>query len=225
LSLITLQKRNYLAVFDMDGVLTTNRSSWRIIHETLGTDNRVNYDLYLSGKISYREFMLRDINDWLGVKPDITREFILSIVRRIELREGLINFIEHLSNSGFVTAIVSGGLYILAELINQKVSFDEIMANELLFDSSGHLLRDGKIMVVPAQKGDNVRDLQKKYSIPKERTVAVGDTQNDFSMFKESQYSILLNPEDNRTNPYGKTIFSESLKGLDYDILSSLGIL
>ena len=68
-------------------------------------------------------------------------------------------------------------------------------------------------------------NFQKKYSIPKGRTVAVGDTQNDFSMFKESQYSILLNPEDNRTNPYGKTIFSESLKGLDDDILSSLGIL
>ena len=168
--------------------------------------------------------MLRDINDWLSIKPDITREFILSVMERIELRDGLINFIEHLSNSGFVTAIVSGGLYILAEMINKKVSFDEILANELLFDSSRHLLRDGNIMVVPEQKGDNVRDLQKKYSIPKERTVAVGDTPNDFSMFKESHFSILLNPDDNYTNPFGKTIFSQSLKGLDDDILSSLGV-
>jgi phosphoserine phosphatase len=222
--LIELKKGNYLAVLDMDGVLTTNRSSWKIIHDTLGTDNRVNYNLYLSGKISYREFMLRDIDEWLKAKPDITREFILSIVKRIELRDGLLNFMERLNKSGFITAIVSGGLYILAELLNQKVSFDEIYANQLLFDSSGRLLRDGNIMVIPTQKGINVKDLQKKYSIPKEKTVSIGDTLNDFSMFTESHYSILLNPEENNKNPYGKTIFSESLLGLEEDILWMFGI-
>lgn len=219
-----MKKGNYLAVLDMDGVLTTNRSSWKIIHDTLGTDNRVNYNLYLSGKISYREFMLRDIDEWLKAKPDITREFILSIVKRIELRDGLLNFMERLNKSGFITAIVSGGLYILAELLNQKVSFDEIYANQLLFDSSGRLLRDGNIMVIPTQKGINVKALQKKYSIPKEKTVSIGDTLNDFSMFTESHYSILLNPEENNKNPYGKTIFSESLLGLEEDILWMFGI-
>ena len=222
--MIKLKKGNYLAVLDMDGVLTTNRSSWKIIHDTLGTDNRVNYNLYLGGKISYREFMLRDIDEWLKAKPDITREFILSIVKRIELRDGLLNFMERLNKSGFITAIVSGGLYILAELLNQKVSFDEIYANQLLFDSSGRLLRDGNIMVIPTQKGINVKDLQKKYSIPKEKTVSIGDTLNDFSMFTESHYSILLNPEENNKNPYGKTIFSESLLGLEEDILWMFGI-
>lgn len=217
-------ERNYLAVFDMDGVLTTNRSSWRIIHETLGTDNRINYEFYLNGKISYREFMLRDINDWLKAKPDITEEFILSIVRKIELRDGLIYFMNSLKHFGFRTAIVSGGLYMLAQLINEQISFDEIMANQLLFDKSGRLLRDGNIMVVPTEKGRNVRALQNKYSIPRERTVAIGDTKNDFSMFTESYYSILLNPEDNAENPYGKTVISDSLRGLDEDIILAFGI-
>lgn len=217
-------ERNYLAVFDMDGVLTTNRSSWRIIHETLGTDNRNNYGFYLNGKISYREFMLRDINDWLKAKPDITEEFILSIVRKIELRDGLIYFMNRLKHFGFRTAIVSGGLYMLAQLINEQISFDEIMANQLLFDKSGRLLRDGNIMVVPTEKGRNVRALQNKYSIPRERTVAIGDTKNDFSMFTESYYSILLNPEDNAENPYGKTVISDSLRGLDEDIILAFGI-
>lgn len=217
-------EQNYLAVFDMDGVLTTNRSSWRIIHETLGTDNRINYEFYLNGKISYREFMLRDINDWLKAKPDITEEFILSIVRKIELRDGLIYFMNRLKHFGFRTAIVSGGLYMLAQLINEQISFDEIMANQLLFDKSGRLLRDGNIMVVPTEKGRNVRALQNKYSIPRERTVAIGDTKNDFSMFIESYYSILLNPEDNAENPYGKTVISDSLRGLDEDIILAFGI-
>ena len=217
-------EQNYLAVFDMDGVLTTNRSSWRIIHETLGTDNRINYEFYLNGKISYREFMLRDINDWLKAKPDITEEFILSIVRKIELRDGLIYFMNRLKHFGFRTAIVSGGLYMLAQLINEQISFDEIMANQLLFDKSGRLLRDGNIMVVPTEKGRNVRALQNKYSIPRERTVAIGDTKNDFSMFTESYYSILLNPEDNAENPYGKTVISDSLRGLDEDIILAFGI-
>lgn len=208
----------------MDGVLTTNRSSWRIIHETLGTDNRINYEFYLNGKISYREFMLRDINDWLKAKPDITEEFILSIVRKIELRDGLIYFMNRLKHFGFRTAIVSGGLYMLAQLINEQISFDEIMANQLLFDKSGRLLRDGNIMVVPTEKGRNVRALQNKYSIPRERTVAIGDTKNDFSMFTESYYSILLNPEDNAENPYGKTVISDSLRGLDEDIILAFGI-
>ena len=208
----------------MDGVLTTNRSSWRIIHETLGTDNRINYEFYLNGKISYREFMLRDINDWLKAKPDITEEFILSIVRKIELRDGLIYFMNRLKHFGFRTAIVSGGLYMLAQLINEQISFDEIMANQLLFDKSGRLLRDGNIMVVPTEKGRNVRALQNKYSIPRERTVAIGDTKNDFSMFTESYYSILLNPEDNAENPYGKTVISHSLRGLDEDIILAFGI-
>lgn len=214
----------YLAIFDMDGVLTTTRSSWRIIHETLGTDNRINYDLYLSGKISYREFMIRDITEWLDAKPDLCASDINAILSRIEIREGTIEALNLLRDYGFVVAVVSGGLDMLAEMINLSFRFDKILANKLSFDKRGNLIRDGEIMVNPTAKGINVNDLIEQYSVGRENTVSIGDTPNDESMFRVTQRSILINPDDNYLNPFGTTIFSEDLLVVAEQILKEFRI-
>ena len=219
-----MASNRYLAIFDMDGVLTTTRSSWRIIHEALGTDNRINYDLYLSGKISYREFMIRDITEWLTAKPDLNADDITAILSGIEIRRGTIEALNLLREYGFVVAVVSGGLYMLAEIINRSFKFDKILANRLLFDVKGKLVRDGQIMVNPTAKGINVNDLIERYSIGKENTVSIGDTPNDESMFRVTRRSILVNPEDNYMNPFGTTILAEDLLVVAEQILKDFRI-
>ncbi|MHB8361200.1 MAG: HAD-IB family phosphatase [Thermoplasmataceae archaeon] len=216
--------KKYLALFDMDGVLTVTRSSWRIIHEELGTDNRVNFNLYLSGSISYKEFMIRDINQWLEAKPDLNKDYITYILNRIKLRIGFLDCMNELKSAGFIIGIISGGLYMLSEKLNNYFEFDEIQANKLMFDKNDVLLMDGEIQVVPSQKGRNVSDIMKKFAIKKENTISVGDSETDISMFKETQYSILMNPEPYFHNPIGKTIYTDDLRTISDDIMKTFNL-
>ena len=64
---MVLQNRKFrpLIVFDMDGVLVEERSSWRRIHNHLGTDNEDSFFAYMRGDINDLEFMAKDIKRWL----------------------------------------------------------------------------------------------------------------------------------------------------------------
>ena len=53
-------------LFDLDGTLVKEISSWRSIHKFFGTEDGVSSNLkaYELGKIDYEEFMRRDIALW-----------------------------------------------------------------------------------------------------------------------------------------------------------------
>ncbi len=191
-----------LALFDMDGVLTSHRSSWRAVNEFLGTDNSANLKAYRGGNISYHEFIKRDTALWLSAKADLKNSDIISVMSEISLTKGINAATKRLREEGLLLSIVSGGLSELADIIRKIGLFDEVYANKLRYDSSGTLLPDGEPVVLPEQKDIIVRKLQQKYSIPKERTAAVGDARIDLSMFKESKYSISFNSTEPEINAY-----------------------
>ena len=60
-----------LVCFDMDGTLTRVRSTWKWIHECLGTSNEEGYKAFINQEITEREFMRSDIGTWKKVKPDL----------------------------------------------------------------------------------------------------------------------------------------------------------
>ena len=199
-------KFDKLAVFDMDGVLTTHRSSWWAVNQHLGTDNTANLKAYRSGEISYREFILRDTEMWLSAKPDISRSDIHSIMSGIHLTSGIREATSYLSRRGFVVSIVSGGLSELSEMVCMEGRFDEVFTNRLTYDEEGQLLPGGEPVVLPGRKDLQVRLLQERYGIPPERTVAVGDAKIDLSMFVQTKYSISFNAMESEINAYSDIV-------------------
>ena len=103
-----------LTVFDMDGIFTKEKSSWRIIHNEFGIDNSDLVKLYIDGKITDEHFFNEDIRRWRdqGVK----KSDIIRTLEKTPLTYGTQKCIEFFKTIG-KTAIISCGIDILAKRI------------------------------------------------------------------------------------------------------------
>ncbi|MGA1821137.1 MAG: HAD-IB family phosphatase [Thermoplasmatota archaeon] len=183
-----------LIVFDMDGVLVKPRSSWRVIHDHFGVDNEESYELYMRGMIDDMEFMRRDISIWKGIDPGLSLRDIRTILSRTPRMGSLEASVNLLRDAGASTAIVSGGIDILAEILNSGALFDHVIANGLDFDARSLLSGEGILRVPLRDKGVGLRKiLDGGYFEP---VVSLGDSHVDASMFSLSDLSVAFRPMD-----------------------------
>lgn len=185
-----------LVVFDMDGVLADVESSWVYVHRRFGVNNDHSLHAYLRGEISDLEFIGRDIALWKGKDPDVTSADIRKIVSDIPLMPGAAETVRRLREMGFMTAIVSAGIDLLAELIAKKLPFDAHLANGLEEDSSGRLSGEGILRVRLADKGAAVEEVQRLLGVAVEDTVSIGNSRYDITMFERSRLGIAFLPSD-----------------------------
>lgn len=192
-----MSKKAYrLAVFDMDGVLTSNPSSWEFVHRSFGVDNSANFRLYRQGKLPYIEFLRSDVSLWIQKNGPISADHIIGILDQIPLRKGISETVTLLRERGIRSAIVSGGIYWLAEKIARTTEFVSIYANKIKTDSSNFLIPDGEVMVEPGRKDIAIREIQRTLGIGAGETISIGDTSQDVAMFRNSAISIAFNPVD-----------------------------
>ncbi|MBS3773122.1 MAG: HAD-IB family phosphatase [Candidatus Thermoplasmatota archaeon] len=177
-----------LVAFDMDGVLVDMISSWHHVHTCLGTDNAATAEAYRNGDIDSQEFMDRDLALW---RQQHTRNDIASLFRRIDYMPGIHDTMQQLSTAGVTTAIVSGGLDMLAERIAQDVGIDHVLANGISQD-----MQQGILRVPPKKKDKSLRGLARRLSIRRQNIVAVGNSKYDVAMFRVSGLGIAFNPCD-----------------------------
>lgn len=187
-----------IVVFDMDGVLVRVDSCWLVLHRHFGADPlkvQENAGLWVSGKISYVEWMRRDVRLWErgGRLPHID-----------EVREGLRGCpyvknarftIQELKKRGYVTALVTCGLDVLAKRIQRDHGFDYVYSNSLVVGEDGFLTGDGIGRVDPLKKGEILRDLSQKLGLPLSRFAVIGDTKYDISMFDGIGLRIAFDPK------------------------------
>ena len=188
-----------LVCFDMDGTLTTQRSSWGWVHDVYEVDNGESYYAFCSGEIDEPEFMRRDIALWKNADPDVTIDKISRIFRTMPLTEGIQETVAALKSEGMRCVIVSGGIDIAAKMIADEFGFDSYIADSLETSEGGRLTGEGIMNVDLRDKGINVREFQKKYGTDKDRTVSIGNSFTDIGMFRNSGLSIAFNPIDEMT--------------------------
>ncbi len=207
-----------LAVFDMDGVLTQPVSSWEYVHRKLGVDNTGNLSSYRNGTMNYIDFLKSDVKLWLDRLGPTSAETVIRILDEIPLRGGISLTINTLKERGIKTAIISGGIYWLAEKIGKGYGFDEIYANHIKTDSLDNLLPDGIVMVDPKHKDHTIRELQDRLKVEPEETISVGDTLQDVAMFRNSGLSVAFNPVEETVSARARF----TLKGNDLSELLKL---
>ncbi len=193
--------RDYdLVCFDMDGTLTTVRSSWRWVHDCFGVDNEPAYQAFINGEIDESEFMRRDIGLWMSAKPGVTVSDIAKIFQTIPLIDGIQETVACLEDNGIRCVIVSGGIDLAAKMLADEFGFDDYIADSLCSDEQGRLTGEGIRNLDLRDKGINVRQFIEKYGTTKERTVSIGNSFTDIPMFKNSGLSIAFNPTDPYTS-------------------------
>jgi phosphoserine phosphatase len=185
-----------LVAFDMDGVLVDHASSWTWVHEHFKVDNEASLVAYIEGRIDDREFMRRDIEKWLSIRSDLCLEDIDEILRPVPVIPGIKETVSMLRSKGMRCVIVSGGLDMAARRIAEQNGFDDHIANSLACDENGRLTGEGVLRVELTNKRRALERFQEKYGVPAERTVAIGNSFVDVSMFSASGLSIAFNPID-----------------------------
>lgn len=185
-----------LVAFDMDGVLVDHSSSWTWVHEHFKVDNEASLVDYIEGRIDDLEFMRRDIELWLGLKNDLRIQEIEEILRPLPVIQGIKATVEALHDRGMRCVIVSGGLDMAARRIAQENGFDDHIANSLACDREGRLTGEGVLRVELTDKRSALKRFQRRFGVPEHRTVAIGNSFVDVSMFTASGLSIAFNPID-----------------------------
>lgn len=185
-----------LVLFDMDGVLTDTISSWKYIHDYFKTSNERSVNEYLRGKIDDMEFIKRDVSLWREDGKPIARDKLVQLLSNISLMKGAEQCMTALKDHNISTAIVSAGLYILAEKVAKKLDIDYVFANDIKTDKNGRLNGEGIVEVGLIHKDKNVINLSNQLNIPLEKIVAVGNSCFDIPMLETCGMGIAFNPED-----------------------------
>ncbi len=183
-----------LIVFDMDGVLTVERSSWRVVHDHFGVDNEDAFNAYMNGEIDDREFMRRDISIWKKLREDISIEDVRSILSSVRITREMERSINRLRETGAYICVISGGLDILIDIIGREL-FHDTFANGLEADPKGFLTGEG-ILRVPLDGKDRVLRTIIDERGPFDHSIAVGDSLVDVPLFRACDSSIAFRPMD-----------------------------
>jgi phosphoserine phosphatase len=180
-----------LAIFDLDGTLTQERSIWEYIHIRLGKWYGFAEEYqkqFLSGKISYEEFCERDAQVWKGMNVGELSE----IIETVPFHPGVDELIHYLKQKGFKLTMISSGLSILSNWVHQQYGFDYSVSNDLL-QENGILTGKVKIQVYYDQKAEWVKKILNQFGVKPEEVIAIGDSVGDIDMFQMVGFSIAFN--------------------------------
>ena len=185
-------------VFDCDGVLTDNGSSWQNIHDYFGTENLIMLERFLNGEITDDEFMADDIRLWTEVQSRIHRDDIMRCYSGISLIEGARDVVEELCRRGIFVAIVSAGVDIFVGVIAKMLNVDDWAANGFEWDDEGWLKGPAPTRVNSHDKGIMVEKLSRIKNLQPSSIVSVGDSSTDLSMMIPGSRFIGFNPARQR---------------------------
>ncbi|MCI4362134.1 MAG: HAD-IB family phosphatase [Thermoplasmata archaeon] len=185
-----------LVAFDMDGTLVDAKSSWGAVHEHFGDHNDEGLRLFNSGKIGDEEFLRRDIAVWWKHAPEISIDDLESILQEVPLMPGAKALLDGLHKAHVRTAIVSGGIDVLAKRVGRELGIDIVLANGFRVDRDGRLTGEGIIRVPIRDKESVLAKLQADLGVAPADTASVGNSEIDVGLFRRSAVGVAFLPED-----------------------------
>jgi HAD superfamily PSPase-like hydrolase len=195
--------------FDMDGTLLDVSSSWAEVHRFFGDENTEALRLFLDDRIDDQEFMRRDLALWRRHRPHITEDDLVAILASVPLMPGAHELFDALRSQGIRTAIVSGGLDVIAQRVGRELSIDRVLANGFVLDGQRRLTEEGIIRVPIKRKGEVVAGLQREFGLSSEDCAAVGNSEIDVAMFERSRIGVAFLPEDEQVRRRATHVVTE----------------
>lgn len=184
-----------LVVFDCDGVLTENDSSWRIMHEYFGSrDNAYFARLYERGVISYLDWMKIDIALMIhSFGSPITRKHVEEVFSKVKVRSEAFRVVRELLKDGFEIAVVSSGVDTLVKRVCSELGVKDCFYNDLVFVDD-ELIPGGVARVPLRDKWLVVKELAYSKGYEMREVAYVGDSKWDIMVFKHVGIPIAVKP-------------------------------
>jgi phosphoserine phosphatase len=197
-----------LAVLDVDGTLKRAESPYQYLHERLGVLHlaAAHRELALAGKISYGEWLRRDVALWAGQPVARIRE----LLAKNPYLPGAPELLRALKRAGVIVALVSAGFTLNTDPIVAEFGLDYALANELTVRDG--ILDGGSINHVPeGGKAAFARGLMARLGIPAEQTLAAGDTRGDLELFDCAGVRMAVNPKSELLRARADVVFEPDL--------------
>jgi len=175
--------------FDLDRVLTP-QSHVLLIADRIGKKEEFKrlFKGNIEGSTGLEWIVKQGIKFLEGYDPSIFEE----TAKKMEIVKNGKNVIKELKKNGYYPILITNGFYRVAKIFGERIGIEEAYGNKVE-EKNG--VFTGKIysdLMTLKSKGDFVRRiLREKES---EFSVSVGDDENDWFMFKETDFSILFNP-------------------------------
>ncbi|MFP3144748.1 MAG: HAD-IB family phosphatase [Caldisphaera sp.] len=185
-------KKIKLVVFDVDGVLTKEKSSWEFVHKYFNVEDKakIYFKNFQEGKINYLEWMKLDTSLWIEKSNGkLKRDKLIEILNKIEIRPEAKEVSICLHKNKKLIALISGGIDLLVSRVSEIVGADYWFSNELEFDKYGYLLPGG-YPLVGTNKVKPLKIILLSENINPDETIYVGDSIWDISAMKYVGYPI-----------------------------------
>jgi phosphoserine phosphatase len=198
-----------LVALDMDGTLVDVASSWGAVHAYFGDANPEGLKAFMDNRIDDAEFVRSDVRIWWKHLPRIAIRDLLEIFETVPLMPGARTLIDGLKERGVRTAIVSGGVDLLADRVAGELGIDRVLANGFETDGGGRLTGEGIIRVPIWGKEEVLARLQRELGIAPAETGAVGNSEIDVGMFRRSRVGVAFLPADQTVRKAATAIVTE----------------
>jgi phosphoserine phosphatase len=191
-----------IVFFDVDGVITEEKSSWRVVHRELGVLREAEKykKAFEEGKISYEEWMRLDTELWIKASGGrIHRKDLERILSKVKIRKGFDELFVWLHKNNVKVALVSCGVELLVNRIGWTLGADMWISPRLRFDKRGYLLPGG--IPIPSPRGNRskgwaVKRIAWQLGVSLDKAAFVGDDYSDLDAFKVVKYPIAFNPDN-----------------------------
>jgi phosphoserine phosphatase len=194
---------------DMDGTLVDVASSWAAVHAHFGEQNADGLRRFRANEIDDEEFIRTDIEIWRRHAPELTVFDLERILAGVPLMPGAKALLDGLHRRGVRTAIVSGGIDLLARRIARELGIDVALANGFRVTAQGRLTGEGIVRVPIHGKEGVLSHLQAQLGFAPEETASVGNSEIDVGMFRCSRLGIAFLPEDEEVRRGAHAIVAE----------------
>ncbi len=185
-----------LVIFDVDGTLTKENNSWKLIHTSLNVFEKAktHREMFFNKEISYQKWADLDVGLWQNVHVSRIEE----ILNQVPLIDGIKETLSILQSRKLKTSLLSSGISLFANKLKKRFGFDYSIANEVIVNKQGYLTGEVFCNVAYNNKDEAISGLLKELNITFPQCIAVGDNENDINLFKKVGLSIAINPQDKK---------------------------
>ena len=183
-------RRKKLLIADMDSTMI-NQECIDELADALGLKAEVSHITAraMNGELDFAAAL----DTRVALLKGLERDRIAEIRReRITYAAGGRALVQTMKAHGAYTALISGGFTFFADHIGKRIGFDEVVANELLFDGDKLTGTVGKPIVDKSSKAKRLADLIAEHGLDASQTLAVGDGANDLPMLNGAGFGVAL---------------------------------